>query len=80
MVQITSDLLRKRAEHNEGCLSNLKEITLHQYEIEKIELVGELCRELQILYLQNNMITKLGTWCDHHAKQLCSTNFTQAHF
>ena len=60
MGKITADLLRRRAEHNEGCLSNLKEITLHQFEIDTIELVGDLCRELQILYLQNNLITKLG--------------------
>lgn len=40
-------------------LSNLKEITLHQQNIERIELIGDVCRELEILYLQNNVIGKL---------------------
>ena len=30
MVEITQDLLRKRAEHNEGMLSTLEEVSLHQ--------------------------------------------------
>ena len=29
MPRITEELLRKRAEHNEGCLSSLEEVTLH---------------------------------------------------
>ena len=29
MVKITEELIRKRAEHNEGCISNLEEVTLH---------------------------------------------------
>jgi len=29
MPRITEDLLRKSAEHNEGCVSTLEEITLH---------------------------------------------------
>jgi protein TilB len=56
---ITVELLRRRAEHNEGCLSNLKEIALHQQDIEKIELVGDACRQLEILYLCNNYISKI---------------------
>ena len=59
MVRLTEELLRKRAEHNEGCLSTLKEITLHQFEVERIELLGQLCRQLQILYLQNNLIPRI---------------------
>ena len=31
MVRITEELLRKRAEHNEGELWTLKEVTLHQF-------------------------------------------------
>jgi protein TilB len=30
MVEITREMLRKRAEHNEGMLSTLEEVTLHQ--------------------------------------------------
>ena len=62
MVRITEELLRKRAEHNEGQLSNLEEITLHQFEIEKIEVVGDICRNLKILFLQNNIINRIGLW------------------
>ena len=49
----------QRAEHNEGVLSSLQEIGLHQQGIEKIELVGQLCRHLKILYLQGNVIGKI---------------------
>ena len=40
-------------------ISTLQEITLHQFEIEKIELVQLLCKDLRILYLQNNVIGKI---------------------
>ncbi|CCW59715.1 unnamed protein product [Phytomonas sp. EM1] len=59
MTRITIELLRRRSEHNEGCLSNLKEITLHQQDIEKIELIGDICRQLEIVYLCNNYISKI---------------------
>jgi hypothetical protein len=68
MSRITEDLLRRRSEHNEGCLSTLREITLHQFDIGKIELVGDLCRHLEILYLQNNLIGKIENL--HHLKEL----------
>lgn len=59
MVRLTVALLRKRAEHNEGCLADLKEIALHQQEIEQLEVVGEVCRQLEILYLSNNYIPRI---------------------
>ncbi|KAL3658139.1 hypothetical protein V7S43_016982 [Phytophthora oleae] len=59
MPRITMELLRKRAEHNEGIISSLEEISLHQEELEKIEVIGTLCRQLRILYLQNNIIEKM---------------------
>ncbi|KAH8605693.1 putative Leucine rich repeat Leucine rich repeat [Trypanosoma vivax] len=68
MGRITIDLLRRRAEHNEGCLSDLKEIALHQQDIEKIEVVGDACRELEILYLCNNYIPRIEGL--HHLKRL----------
>ena len=37
MGRITQELLRKRAEHNDGILSTLEEISLHQENIERIE-------------------------------------------
>ncbi len=59
MVKITEELLRKRSEHNNGELSTLKEITLHQFEIDKIENIAPYCKELEILLLQNNNIHKI---------------------
>lgn len=59
MVKLTVDLLRRRAEHNEGCLRDLKEVALHQQDLEKIEVVGDMCRQLEILYLCNNYIGKI---------------------
>jgi len=38
----------------------LKEIALHQYDIEKIENLDVYCRNLEILLLQNNQISKIG--------------------
>lgn len=60
MPQITRELLRKRAEHNEGIISTLEEISLHQEELESInEVLGVTCRKIKILYLQNNIIPKM---------------------
>ncbi|KAF4134516.1 Leucine-rich repeat [Phytophthora infestans] len=59
MPRITVELLRKRAEHNEGTISTLEEISLHQEELEKMEVIGTMCRKLRILYLQNNIIEKI---------------------
>lgn len=60
MPHITRQLLRKRAEHNEGIISTLEEITLHQEELESInEVLGLTCKKLKILYLQNNIIPKI---------------------
>ena len=57
MPIITKALLRKRAEHNEGMISTLEEISLHQEELEEIsEVLGNICRKLKILYLQNNHV------------------------
>ena len=58
-MRITEELLRKKAEHNEGMLGNLQEIALHQMGIERIENFDLLCRHIQILLLQNNQIEKM---------------------
>ncbi len=69
MPVITKQLLRKRAEHNEGMISTLEEITLHQEELENInEVLGVCCRKIKILYLQNNIIPKIENL--HHLKEL----------
>lgn len=72
MGRITAELLRRRAEHNDGCLSDLKEVALHQQEIERIELLGDCCRQLEIIYLSNNYISKIEGL--HHLKYLTYLN------
>ena len=59
MVEITQELLRKRAEHNEGMLSTLEEVSLHQQNIGWISNLDVYCRHLKILYLQNNLIEEM---------------------
>nr|CAD7193559.1 unnamed protein product [Timema douglasi] len=59
LISVTEELLRKRAEHNEGEISSLEELTLHQEDIEKIEHIQKWCKELKILYLQNNLIAEI---------------------
>nr|XP_023014624.1 protein tilB homolog [Leptinotarsa decemlineata] len=59
MVRITEELIRKRSEHNEGIIGTLEELSLHQEDIEKIEHINNWCKELQILYLQANLISKV---------------------
>jgi len=52
-------LIRKSAEHNEGEIFSLEELSLHQRDIEKIEHIDRWCRDLKILYLQSNLIPKI---------------------
>ena len=59
MGRITQELVRKRAEDNDGILSTLEEISLHQENIERIENLEFYCRHIKILYLQDNIIEKL---------------------
>lgn len=59
MPRLTEALIRKRAEHNDGVLSDLEEVALHQQEIERIESIEACCRHIKILLLQNNIIPKM---------------------
>lgn len=59
-VSVTEDLIRRRAEHNECEIFSLEEVSLHQQDIERIEHLGRWCKELRILYLQNNLIPRIG--------------------
>lgn len=68
MVKITVELLRRRSEHNDGDLMTLEEISLHQFDIEKIENLDKYCRHLKILYLQNNIIPRMENL--HKLKEL----------
>lgn len=57
---VTEEMIRSRAEHNECEIFSLEEVSLHQQDIERIEHIGRWCRELRILYLQNNLIPRIG--------------------
>ncbi|XP_031629421.1 protein tilB [Contarinia nasturtii] len=59
MVKITEQLIRKKSEHNELIISTLEELSLHQEDIEKIEHIQNWCRDLKILLLQSNLISKI---------------------
>ncbi|XP_054841195.1 dynein axonemal assembly factor 11 [Eublepharis macularius] len=59
MARITEQLIRKRAEHNNCEMFSLEEISLHQENLEKLEHLDKWCRELKILYLQNNLIPRI---------------------
>jgi len=59
MPQLTEELIRKRSEHNEGVISDLEEIALHQQELDNIENLERCCRHIKILLLQNNIIPKM---------------------
>uniref|UniRef100_A0AAX7UAK6 Leucine-rich repeat-containing protein 6 n=1 Tax=Astatotilapia calliptera TaxID=8154 RepID=A0AAX7UAK6_ASTCA len=57
--KVTEDLIRRRAEHNECEIFSLEEVSLHQQDIERIEHLDRWCKELRILYLQNNLIPRI---------------------
>ncbi|XP_026885891.2 protein tilB homolog [Electrophorus electricus] len=59
MVRVSEDLIRRRAEHNNCEIFSLEEVSLHQQDIERIEHINKWCRDLKILYLQNNLIPKI---------------------
>ncbi|XP_069455974.1 dynein axonemal assembly factor 11 isoform X2 [Ovis canadensis] len=59
MGRITEDLIRRNAEHNDCVIFSLEELSLHQQEIERLEHIDKWCRDLKILYLQNNLIGKI---------------------
>ncbi|XP_007938766.1 dynein axonemal assembly factor 11 [Orycteropus afer afer] len=58
-LRVTEDLIRRNAEHNDCIIFSLEELSLHQQEIEKLEHIDKWCRDLKILYLQNNLIGKI---------------------
>ena len=60
MARITLETLRRRAEHNDGSLLTLEEVTLHQQGIQRLEVLQEACPMLKILLLQDNLIPRIG--------------------
>ncbi|XP_034470172.1 protein tilB homolog [Hippoglossus hippoglossus] len=59
MVHITEEMVRRRAEHNDCEIFSLEEVSLHQQDIERIEHLDRWCRDLRILYLQNNLVSRM---------------------
>ncbi|XP_017821076.1 dynein axonemal assembly factor 11 isoform X3 [Callithrix jacchus] len=59
LLRVTEDLIRRNAEHNDCVIFSLEELSLHQQEIERLEHIDKWCRDLKILYLQNNLIGKI---------------------
>lgn len=59
MIIVTEELIRKKAEHNEGIIGTLEELSLHQEDVEKIENINNWCKDIEILYLQANLISKI---------------------
>ncbi|XP_039096119.1 protein tilB homolog isoform X2 [Hyaena hyaena] len=59
MGRITEDLIRRNSEHNDCFIFSLEELSLHQQEIERLEHIDKWCRDLKILYLQNNLIGRI---------------------
>ncbi|PIO27899.1 hypothetical protein AB205_0147730, partial [Aquarana catesbeiana] len=58
-LAVTEDLIRRRAEHNNCEIFTLEELSLHQQDLEKIDHLDKWCKELKILYLQNNVIPRI---------------------
>lgn len=52
-------MIRKKSEHNELIIGTLQELSLHQEDIEKIEHIHDWCRDLEILLLQSNLISRI---------------------
>lgn len=73
---VTRDLIRRRAEHNDGEIFSLEELSLHQMKISKIEHIDRWCPDLKILYLQGNNITKIGRYNPQskNLRKLCKSN------
>lgn len=69
---VTEQLIRKKSEHNELIIGTLEELSLHQEDIDKIEHIQNWCRELRILLLQNNLISKIENL--HKLKKLTYLN------
>ncbi|XP_035217568.1 protein tilB homolog [Stegodyphus dumicola] len=74
MARITEDLIRKCAEHNECEIFSLEELSLHQRNVIKIEHIDRWCKDLKILYLHSNLISKTENLS--HLKKLEYINFT----
>ena len=60
--RITDELLLLRSEHNDGNLTTLDELALHQSHLTKIEYINRACPNLRILLLQVRGVTILPVY------------------
>lgn len=58
-ASVTEELIRKKSEHNESLIGTLEELSLHQENIERIDHIQNWCRDLRILLLQSNLISRI---------------------
>ena len=60
-MRITEELLARRAAELNGGGGPLgaAELDLHGLGLERLELLGALCRRLRVLHLQNNLIPRI---------------------
>ena len=81
MVRIMLELLRRRAEHNDGALFTLEEVALHQQGIERLEVLQEACPKLKIVLLHDNLIPKIGAafWRSRGARLLTDGETPRSH-
>ncbi|KAH7331717.1 hypothetical protein KP509_20G047700 [Ceratopteris richardii] len=69
MVGITEEMLKRRAEHNDGVLHSLEELVLQEEGLDRIEkILGTLCPHLKHLYMPNNLIPRIENL--HRLKEL----------
>ncbi|CAH1398722.1 unnamed protein product [Nezara viridula] len=59
MQRISEELVRKRAEHNNCEIGTLEELSLHQDNLDKLEHLQHWCKDLKILLLHSNLISKI---------------------
>ncbi|KAF2362430.1 hypothetical protein FHG87_006819, partial [Trinorchestia longiramus] len=59
-VAVTLSMVRSRAEHNEGMVTSLEELSLHQLDITDLGQLPVWCPRLKILLLQGNLLSHLG--------------------
>eukprot|EP00835_Amoeboradix_gromovi_P001742 NODE_86_length_22163_cov_0.379442.p5 type:complete len:401 gc:universal NODE_86_length_22163_cov_0.379442:94-1296(+) len=69
-IMLTVNLIKRRSEHFDGELGKLEEITLHQFDLENIDILPKICPRLKLLYLQGNQLTQLPVLRLHYLDTL----------
>ena len=66
---LTLSLLKRRSEHHDGAIGELEEISLHQFDLENVDLINK-CIHLKLLYLMNNQLRVLPMMRLYHLHTL----------